>query len=78
MDPLAPADRQATERRTHMSRLVQFVGRFLKSDEGPTAVEYAVMLALIVAVCIGTITTLGSNANTTFNTVGGALNVSSS
>jgi pilus assembly protein Flp/PilA len=78
MDPPVPADRQATERRTHMSRLVQLVGRFLKSDEGPTAVEYAVLLALIVAVCIGTITTLGSNANTTFNSVGGAMNISAS
>jgi pilus assembly protein Flp/PilA len=39
---------------------------FLKREDGPTAVEYAVMLALIVVVCITSITALGSNANKTF------------
>jgi pilus assembly protein Flp/PilA len=43
---------------------------FLKTEDGPTAVEYAVMLALIIVVCITAITTLGSNANTTFSYVG--------
>jgi pilus assembly protein Flp/PilA len=43
---------------------------FLKSEDGPTAVEYAVMLALIIVVCIAAITTLGNNANNTFTTVG--------
>jgi len=42
---------------------------FLKVEDGPTAVEYAVMLALIIVVCIGTITALGSNANDTFSNV---------
>jgi pilus assembly protein Flp/PilA len=41
--------------------------RFLREEDGPTAVEYAVMLALIVVVCIAAITTLGSNAAETFN-----------
>jgi pilus assembly protein Flp/PilA len=50
---------------------------FLEREDGPTAVEYAVMLALIIAVCIGAITTLGTNANTTFGSVGGAVNVGS-
>jgi len=49
---------------------------FLKDESGPTAVEYAVMLALIVVVCIAAITALGSNANNTFtrvsNTIGGS------
>jgi len=40
--------------------------RFLKKEDGPTAVEYAVMLALIIVVCIVAITTLGTNANATF------------
>ena len=40
---------------------------FLKKEDGPTAVEYAVMLALIIVVCITAITTLGSNANNTFS-----------
>jgi pilus assembly protein Flp/PilA len=43
---------------------------FLKKEDGPTAVEYAVMLALIVVVCIAAITTLGTNANDTFSSVG--------
>jgi pilus assembly protein Flp/PilA len=46
---------------------------FLKREDGPTAVEYAVMLALIIVVCITAITTLGSNANKTFNTVANAV-----
>jgi pilus assembly protein Flp/PilA len=44
--------------------------RFVKDEDGPTAVEYAVMLALIIVVCITAITTLGSNANNTFSYVG--------
>ena len=43
--------------------------RFLWSEDGPTAVEYAVMLALIVVVCITAITALGSNANRVFSNV---------
>jgi pilus assembly protein Flp/PilA len=45
------------------------VVRFLKAEDGPTAVEYAVMLALIIVVCIAAITTLGSRANGTFTNV---------
>jgi pilus assembly protein Flp/PilA len=45
------------------------VVNFLASEDGPTAVEYAVMLALIIVVCISAITTLGSNANNTFSYV---------
>lgn len=47
--------------------------RFLKSEEGPTAVEYAVMLALIIVVCILAITSLGTNANKTFTRVSNVL-----
>src|SRR2546421_706463 len=43
--------------------------KFLKREDGPTAVEYAVMLALIIVACIGAITTLGTTANDTFNKV---------
>jgi pilus assembly protein Flp/PilA len=42
---------------------------FLKAEDGPTAVEYAVMLALIIVVCITAITALGTNANKTFSYV---------
>jgi pilus assembly protein Flp/PilA len=51
---------------------------FLRNEDGPTAVEYAVMLALIIVVCIGAITTLGQNANATFTSVGAAVDVSAS
>ncbi len=52
-----------------LQRLQQSVVNFLKAEDGPTAVEYAVMLALIIVVCIVAISTLGSNANNTFSYV---------
>jgi pilus assembly protein Flp/PilA len=52
-----------------MKALIAKTVRFLKKEDGPTAVEYAVMLALIVVVCIAAITTLGSNANSVFANV---------
>jgi pilus assembly protein Flp/PilA len=53
-----------------MRSLTNAVVNFLKREDGPTAVEYAVMLALIIVVCIGAITVLGKNANNTFTNVG--------
>jgi pilus assembly protein Flp/PilA len=61
-----------------MLSLVQQVARFMRDEDGPTAVEYAVMLALIIVVCIAAITTLGSNANATFNSVGNSMNIAAS
>jgi len=52
-----------------MKRFITSVQRFLNDESGPTAVEYAVMLALIVVVCIAAITALGNNAKNTFNNV---------
>jgi pilus assembly protein Flp/PilA len=52
-----------------MRKWRQVVLEFVQGEDGPTAVEYAVMLALIVVVCIGAITTLGKNANNTFSNV---------
>jgi pilus assembly protein Flp/PilA len=49
------------------------VQRFLASEDGPTAVEYAVMLALIVVVCLGAITSIGTNAEKTFSEVAAQL-----
>ena len=51
---------------------------FLAKEDGPTAVEYAVMLALIIVVCIAAITALGTNANATFTSVGNSLGATSS
>jgi pilus assembly protein Flp/PilA len=56
-----------------MSRFASYVVNFLKNDDGPTAVEYAVMLALIIVVCITAITTLGLNANNTFSYIGSVI-----
>jgi pilus assembly protein Flp/PilA len=52
---------------------VNRVRRFLVSEDGPTAVEYAVMLALIVVACIGIVTSLGTSASSTFSRVNSSL-----
>jgi pilus assembly protein Flp/PilA len=56
-----------------MRQFAKNVVKFVKTEDGPTAVEYAVMLALIIVVCIGAVTTLGGNAATTFTNVGTAM-----
>ena len=56
-----------------MRQFAQCVVNFMKREDGPTAVEYAVMLALIIVVCITAITALGTNANKTFNNVANTL-----
>jgi pilus assembly protein Flp/PilA len=57
-----------------MKSLALKLHRFLVSEDGPTAVEYAVMLALIVIVCLTAITAIGSKASTTFGKVSNSLN----
>jgi len=52
-----------------MRLLAKKVHRFLVSEDGPTAVEYAVMLALIIIVCLTAITQLGQQVNTTFTNI---------
>lgn len=47
--------------------------RFLQSEEGPTAVEYAVMLALIIVVCLIAIANIGMAASQTFQSVANSL-----
>ena len=56
-----------------MKKFASKVSRFLKSEDGPTAVEYAVMLALIVIVCLTAIQSIGTNANATFTTIANEL-----
>ena len=60
-----------------MRKFGQAIVNFVKDESGPTAVEYAVMLALIIVVCITAITALGTNANNTFSYVGNAVGTSS-
>jgi pilus assembly protein Flp/PilA len=61
------------QRETAMKNFAQSIKRFLVSEDGPTAVEYAVMLALIVIVCLTAIQAIGTNANTKFEQVRDAL-----
>jgi pilus assembly protein Flp/PilA len=56
-----------------MNRLLFSAKRFLASEDGPTAVEYAVMLALIIVVCILAITQLGQTANNSFVSTNAAI-----
>ena len=60
-----------------MLNLLRFTRRFLAADDGPTAVEYAVMLALIVIVCLTAIGSVGTNTQTTFSAVSASLTASS-
>jgi pilus assembly protein Flp/PilA len=46
---------------------------FLAEEDGPTAVEYAVMLALIMVACIEIVRTLGTSTSRTFSRVNGSL-----
>ena len=55
-----------------MQNAISHVRHFLTSEDGPTAVEYAVMLALILVACITIVTTLGSSVSGTFSTVNGS------
>jgi pilus assembly protein Flp/PilA len=52
-----------------MRLFARSLARLLESEDGPTAVEYAVILALLIAVCFVAIRTVGSNANNKFTNV---------
>lgn len=56
-----------------MTKTFRALAHFLKSEDGPTAVEYAIMLALIIIVCVTSIALIGTRANLVFNTIGNAL-----
>ena len=49
--------------------LAQKLHRFLNVEDGPTAVEYAVMLALIIIVCLAAVTSVGTQAAAKFNNI---------
>lgn len=46
-----------------MRKLTQKLVNFMKKEDGPTAVEYAILLALIVTICVGVVSTIGSNGS---------------
>ena len=56
-----------------MYRLALALHRFLRSEDGPTAVEYAVMLALIIVVCLVAISAVGTQASATFSNVAASI-----
>ncbi|WP_152053328.1 Flp family type IVb pilin [Tautonia marina] len=56
-----------------MSTLIKRVRGFIKSEDGPTAVEYAVMVALIAVAIIVSVRALGTSLNTTFGNVDTAI-----
>jgi pilus assembly protein Flp/PilA len=59
-----------------MRRFLQNVVEFVKREDGPTAVEYAVMLSLIIVVCLAAIAVLGQKASGTFTTIGQTIGAS--
>lgn len=56
-----------------MKNILSKVQRFMKSEDGPTAVEYAIMLALIIIVCLAAIQSVGTQANSAFQDIAGDL-----
>ena len=52
-----------------MQKFVASAKKFLQSEDGPTAVEYAVMVALIIIVCIAAVDNLGDQINGTFTNI---------
>jgi len=69
----ARTSRNPEDKMTPMKNFAQRVRQFLVSEDGPTAVEYAVMLALIIIVCLVAITSVGTQASTTFSNVANSL-----
>lgn len=56
-----------------MSKIISAVRSFIADEEGVTALEYGMLAALIAAVCVATIKTLGTEVHTAFTTISGAL-----
>ena len=50
-----------------------FIRRIRSDDEGQDIAEYAVMLAVILVLVVGTIRLIGSNSNTVFSSVASAV-----
>ena len=56
-----------------LKKLQNFITEFASEEDGTTAVEYAVMIALIVAVCVGSVTTLTTKTKESFDASGAAI-----
>jgi pilus assembly protein Flp/PilA len=61
-----------------MHKLNRWLSEFAKSEDGPTAVEYAIMLGLILMTVFGSVTSFGSTTNNSFTRSGNATRTSGS
>jgi len=62
-----------TQRTAHQGVYMNLIGNILRDEQGATMVEYGIMVALIAAVCIAVVTTLGQNVSNAFSTVNASL-----
>ena len=53
--------------------MINFLQRFWNDERGQDIAEYAVMLAVILVIVVGTVRLIGSNANNVFSQVGSAI-----
>jgi pilus assembly protein Flp/PilA len=60
-------ERASSQRRFAVADVLQ---KFWQNDQGQDVAEYAVMLAVILVIVVGTVRLIGSNANTVFSQVG--------
>jgi pilus assembly protein Flp/PilA len=56
-----------------MTMVIDRIRHFVSSEDGPTAVEYAVMLALIIVACVAVVGALGTSISGTFSSVSSTL-----
>lgn len=62
-----------SESKDRMKSIARQIGTFISNEDGPTSVEYAVMLALIIVLCIVVIRQVGTSASRTFSTANSAI-----
>ena len=56
-----------------MSKLIQQASRFVRDEDGVTAIEYGLIAALIAVVIIATVKTVGTNLSAVFSFIGAEL-----
>jgi pilus assembly protein Flp/PilA len=76
LDKYDPRFRSFIDKEFAMNMLISRVCRFVTSEDGPTAVEYAVLMGLIVVAIVGVVGKLATSISTTFNTVCSTLGTS--
>ncbi len=62
-----------TKRRSNMKKLTRQIGRFIREEDGATAIEYGLIAALLSVVIIGSVKLTGTNLDAVFNKVAVAL-----